>query len=58
MASGKNWYGLAIGLLIISMLHLAFVDYDKSVYYALLEGIWALGCLIMGVRAELLQKNK
>jgi len=40
------------------MLHLAFVDYDKSVYYALLEGIWALGCLIMGVRAELLQKNK
>lgn len=56
MGPGQNWYGMCVVLLIISTLHLVFFDYDKNVYYALLEGIWAIACLIMGVRAELKAK--
>ena len=53
---GKNWFGLGVVLLIISLVHMVFFDYAEHANYALLEAIWAVCCFIMGMRAELKAK--
>ncbi|HUU45172.1 MAG TPA: hypothetical protein VM118_05505 [Acidobacteriota bacterium] len=50
---GRNWFGLGVVLLIISLVHMIFFDYPGHANYATLEAIWAIACFILGTRAEL-----
>ncbi len=56
MGRGKNWYGLGVVLLVISLVHMVFLDYRGHADYAMLEAIWAVGCFVLGLRADLLAK--
>ena len=56
MGNGKNWFGVGTVLLIISLVHMVFFDYVGHASYAILEAIWAIGCFVLGTRAELKAK--
>ena len=48
----KNWYGLGVVLLVVSLVHMAFFTYVNHTGYATLEAVWGVICFIMGLRAE------
>ena len=53
MGTGKNWYGAGVVLLILAMIDLVFLDYTNHTAYALMVGLWAVVCFMMGLRGEL-----
>jgi hypothetical protein len=53
MGSGKNWYGLGVVLLILSLVDTAFLNYENHTAYGILVGIWGAICFMLGMRAEL-----
>ena len=55
---GKNWYGLGVVLLILSLIDLAFLDYMNHAFYGLQVSVWAVVCFILGVRADMLAKHQ
>jgi hypothetical protein len=50
---GKNWYGLGIVLLILSLIDVAFLNYENHASYGILVAIWGLACFILGLRGEI-----
>ncbi|MBI3871529.1 MAG: hypothetical protein HY304_00440 [candidate division Zixibacteria bacterium] len=52
MGNGKNWYGLGVVLLIVSLVHMTFFNYVNHAGYATLEAIWGAICFLLGFRAE------
>ncbi|MEW5702814.1 MAG: hypothetical protein AB1792_11385 [Candidatus Zixiibacteriota bacterium] len=50
---GKNWYGLGVVLLILSLVDIAFLDYRDHTAYGTLVAIWGVVCFVMGLRGEL-----
>lgn len=50
---GKNWYGLGIVLLILSLVDVAFLNYENHTSYGILVAIWGLACMVMGLRGEI-----
>ncbi len=56
MGAGKNWYGIGVILLILAMIDLSFLDYANHTAYAIMVGIWAVVCFVMGLRAEIKSK--
>jgi len=57
MGSGKNWYGLGVVLLILSLVDTAFLNYENHTAYGILVGIWGAICFMLGMRAELKGKR-
>lgn len=50
---GKNWYGLGLVLLILSLIDVAFLSYENHTAYGILVAIWGLACFVMGLRGEM-----
>ena len=50
---GKNWYGLGLVLLVLSLIAVAFLSYENHTSYGLLGAIWGLACFVMGLRGEM-----
>ncbi len=50
---GKNWYGLGLVLLLLSLIDVAFLEYRNHASYGILVAIWGLACFVMGLRNDL-----
>ena len=50
---GKSWYGIGLVLLILSLIDVAFLNYENHASYGILVAIWGLSCFVMGLRSEM-----